>query len=136
MFFPLFPEFTVSRAVRVTVGELGEAQFIDPMPHQFPQLSLPRFVFEQYSEGFGHPVETHPPPPVFCALQLVPEQLQLQGPLPETPLEEPALQSSLGVEGAEDNVAPLADPQTPGWRVALQAARLLAPGQFHVQPVQ
>lgn len=62
----------------------------------------------------------------------VPVQLQVHGPDPETLLGDPAWQSSIAVEGAEDRVAPFALPQTPGERFALQE---LLP-HVHDQPVQ
>lgn len=84
----------------------------------------------QYDAGFREQLGVHDT--VLLALQAVPVQLQLQGPEPETALETPALQRSATVDGAVARVVPLAVPQIPGERFALQEA---VP-QFHVHPFQ
>lgn len=73
----------------------------------------------QYSAGFGQ-LGVHDGT-VLLARHDVPVQLHVHGPEPETPLAEPKLQSSDAVEGVVDLVVPLALPQTPGERLALQA---------------
>jgi len=103
-------------------------------------LPVPNLLEEQEASSVVAKVDPFAGPqeavaePVFAALQLVPVQVHVQGPVPETPPGEPARQSSVGVEGADETVVPLAEPHPPGDSVAPHEISPLP--QVQSQPTQ